>query len=214
MFMPDVESISNISLIGVLFIIPITLVYLYVSVKNKGMVRTKALYIFFGIWVTFIGMLISIVFTPSRDLDGWFTSIGISSIVIIIGSVLIFNGFKLIVPEGEEIEESDIKLIKTLGLDIHRPANITEEEVSISKEKKICLVCKSKISGHTYVCPECETFYCDKCYNALTNLENACWACNTQLDESKPVKPYNKEDEIEPEVETSEKPHKKPKTEK
>ena len=76
-----------------------------------------------------------------------------------------------------------------------RPDQITEEEVSISKEKKICLVCKGKISGHNYVCPECETFYCDKCYNALTNLENACWACNTQLDESKPVKPFKREEE-------------------
>ena len=109
------------------------------------------------------------------------------------------------------IEKDETKLHDLLG-SFTRPQKVTEEEVSISKEKKICLVCKGKISRHTYVCPECETFYCDKCYNALTNLENACWACNTQLDETKPVKPFKKEEEVE--VEISEKPQKKPKTKK
>jgi hypothetical protein len=109
------------------------------------------------------------------------------------------------------------KITETPSLDFlktfSKPERISEEEVTISKEKRICLVCKGKISGHTYVCLECETFYCNKCYNALTNLENACWACETQFDVSKPVKSFEKEEELE-EIELSEKSQKTPKMEK
>ncbi len=84
-----------------------------------------------------------------------------------------------------------------------RPQKLTEEEVSISKEKKICLVCKGKVIGITFICRGCESFYCKKCYKALTELENQCWACDNVLDESKPVKLDKKEDlkelELEPE---------------
>ena len=75
-----------------------------------------------------------------------------------------------------------------------KPKQLTEEEISISKEKKICLVCKNEISRENYICPECKAFYCLKCSHALTNLENACWVCFTPFDESKPFKvPEKKE---------------------
>ncbi len=76
-----------------------------------------------------------------------------------------------------------------------KPEKVTEEEVSISKEKKICLVCKGKVSRTVYICPECEAFYCSKCSEALSDLENACWVCEAPFDESKPVKPYKREEE-------------------
>lgn len=76
-----------------------------------------------------------------------------------------------------------------------KPKKVTEEEVTISKEKKICLVCKGKTSRLTYICPECDAIYCVKCSNTMSDLENACWACETPFDESKPVKPYKKEEE-------------------
>ena len=44
-----------------------------------------------------------------------------------------------------------------------KPQKITEEEVSISKEKKVCLVCKNKVGGINFICKNCETFYCQKC---------------------------------------------------
>jgi nitroimidazol reductase NimA-like FMN-containing flavoprotein (pyridoxamine 5'-phosphate oxidase superfamily) len=76
-----------------------------------------------------------------------------------------------------------------------RPNRITEEEVIFHTEKKICLVCKKKISKFTYICPECEIFYCMNCGQALANLENVCWVCNTPIDESKPVKQFKEEAE-------------------
>ncbi|UCD02393.1 MAG: pyridoxamine 5'-phosphate oxidase family protein [Promethearchaeota archaeon] len=71
-----------------------------------------------------------------------------------------------------------------------RPDRITDEEVIFHIEKKICLVCKKEILKFTYVCPECEIFYCMNCSQALANLENVCWVCNTPIDESKSSKPF------------------------
>ncbi len=76
-----------------------------------------------------------------------------------------------------------------------RPQKLTEEEVIVSKEKKICLVCKGEVIGINFVCRNCKTSYCERCYNALTNLENVCWACDSTLDMSKPSKPFKAREE-------------------
>jgi len=72
------------------------------------------------------------------------------------------------------------------------PAFITEEKVAISKETKICLVCRGDVLRFTYIC-KCGAIYCDNCARALTNLENVCWVCNNPIDYLKPVKPYSEE---------------------
>jgi len=78
-----------------------------------------------------------------------------------------------------------------------KPQLITEEEVTFHKEQKICLVCKSKVSRTMYMCPKCDALYCLKCSDALSNLENMCWVCDTQIDESKSIKKeVVKEEEI------------------
>jgi len=84
-------------------------------------------------------------------------------------------------PDKEKKEQDFLEIFT-------KTQKVTEEEVSISKEKKICLVCKNKILGHTFVCKKCESFYCNKCYQALTSLENSCWACDSALDQTKPIK--------------------------
>jgi tetratricopeptide (TPR) repeat protein len=71
---------------------------------------------------------------------------------------------------------------------------IIEEKVTISKEKKICLVCKGEVFGFSYNCI-CGANYCENCARAITDLENVCWACETQIDYSKPVKLFKEEKE-------------------
>jgi len=66
---------------------------------------------------------------------------------------------------------------------------ITDEDFTIHKERKICLVCRGEIKGYMYVC-ECNANYCESCAQALTNLENVCCVCNAPMDQSKPIKPY------------------------
>jgi hypothetical protein len=72
-----------------------------------------------------------------------------------------------------------------------RPMKITEEEISISKERKICLVCKRKVGGfNLFICTDCDALYCGKCAETLSNKENSCWVCNTPFDKSKPSHPF------------------------
>lgn len=70
---------------------------------------------------------------------------------------------------------------------------ITEDDLTIHKERKICLVCRGDIKGYMYAC-KCNANYCESCAQALTNLENICWACSAPLDVSKPVKHYEEEE--------------------
>ena len=69
----------------------------------------------------------------------------------------------------------------------------SEDKVAIHEERIICLVCKGGIVGFTYVC-ECDAIYCENCAKTLINLENVCWACNTPIDKSRPMKPYIKDE--------------------
>ncbi|KKM66109.1 hypothetical protein LCGC14_1484460, partial [marine sediment metagenome] len=55
-------------------------------------------------------------------------------------------------------------------------------------------VCRGEAFGFSYAC-KCGANYCENCARALTNLENVCWACETQIDYSKPVKQFKKEEE-------------------
>ncbi len=70
---------------------------------------------------------------------------------------------------------------------------IIEEKVTISKEKKICLVCRGEVLRFSYIC-ECGAMYCESCARAVSNLENVCWACDIPIDYSKPVKPFKMEE--------------------
>jgi tetratricopeptide (TPR) repeat protein len=92
-----------------------------------------------------------------------------------------------------ELARLDEKIVKMIQ---NRPVltvQVSEEKIAISKEKKICLVCRGEVLRFSYIC-ECGAMYCEKCARALTNLENVCWACETLIDYLKPVKPHKVED--------------------
>ncbi|MFX1328844.1 MAG: tetratricopeptide repeat protein [Promethearchaeota archaeon] len=63
-----------------------------------------------------------------------------------------------------------------------------EEKVTVHKEKKSCLVCKGEVERfNIYICPKCNSIYCNNCARTLSNLENACWVCNAPIDALKPI---------------------------
>jgi len=195
---------------GILFLILALLLltflvfgFLYKSIQSEGVIRKKFLLLSIGFFFVFL-------------FGGVFEALTETVIALIffrIGYMSSFGFFYFGLREEPEKKEKikPIKEVKVKGdlfrISQYRREDITEEEVSISKEKKICLVCKNKISRLNYICPECNAFYCFKCSDVLVNLENACWVCETPFDESKPVKPFKKEREID--VEISEKPQKK-----
>jgi len=123
----------------------------------------------------------------------------IDQITAILASFILISfmlGFYILMFKNLGIEQesvSDVKL-KEFSAIFSKPKKLTEEEVSVSKEKKVCLVCKNSIKGINFLCFECGTLYCEKCFRALTELENACWACDNALDQTKPVKLEKKKD--------------------
>ncbi len=107
-----------------------------------------------------------------------------------------------------DLREEEISLserMKLAGIDEHmkyliqRRASLTtqvkEEKITVHRERKICIICKGKISGFMYIC-DCDALYCEKCARVLIDIENVCWVCNTPIDLAEPIKPYKK-DEIE-----------------
>ncbi len=57
----------------------------------------------------------------------------------------------------------------------------TEAEVSIHREKFVCVVHKGPIEGDNYLCPNCFTFYCLKCAKTLKDQGDNCWTCGTEI---------------------------------
>jgi hypothetical protein len=97
-------------------------------------------------------------------------------------------------PMAERIELAQLdELIESMTQKrIIATSKVLEHGVAISKEKKICLVCKGDILKFSYIC-ECGAIYCDTCARALSNLENVCWVCEAGIDPLKPIKPYAEE---------------------
>jgi len=48
----------------------------------------------------------------------------------------------------------------------------------------------------SYICPGCDALYCVKCSNALSDLENVCWVCETPFDEEKEVHIATEEEKL------------------
>ncbi len=103
-------------------------------------------------------------------------------ILIIIGSVAViaFVGIVYARKSRKQLKKSQTEL-KTLKAEREQ---ITENDITISKEKHLCLVHKGPIEGYSYICPKCGAYYCAKCIEVLKKAENECWSCGTSLDPS------------------------------
>lgn len=88
--------------------------------------------------------------------------------------------------KGEEEIDDGWDILRMMGK--IKKGSLTEAEITLYKEQRICLVCKGRKSGFIYVCPKCEAYYCQKCAGYVIRLDNVCWACESQLDISKPQK--------------------------
>jgi hypothetical protein len=77
-----------------------------------------------------------------------------------------------------------------------KPDSVNDEDLTLYKERRICLVCKGDATGfNAYVCPVCGALYCLKCAKALSNMENRCWVCDCIIDKNKPTAPEEKKEE-------------------
>jgi hypothetical protein len=158
--------------------------YLIKGVRSKGIIRKKFLLLSVG-YFFFIVFPILAIFV--RDSLVYFIRLGMASSFFFFYFGLkespIEKEIKKPIKKELHIEESLFRLYE-------KPDQITEEEVTFHREKKICLVCKGNLSRLNYICPKCNALYCSNCSEELSNLENSCWVCNEPFDETKPTKPY------------------------
>jgi len=94
-----------------------------------------------------------------------------------------------------ELARLDEKIVKMIQKHRLLTVQVSEEKVVLTKETKICLVCRSEVLGFSYNC-RCGANYCEKCARAVSDLENVCWACEVPIDYSKPVKPFIAEERV------------------
>jgi len=128
----------------------------------------------------------------------WFVSLSSIAILFITSSIITLSIYwfsrSMKLSKKQRIAPAQ-EVSRDLSNLYSRPEKLTEEEIAISKEKKVCLVCKGGISGYNFICGKCGTFFCEKCAKALTELENACWSCKAPFDPSRPVRLEKPEEE-------------------
>jgi hypothetical protein len=181
---PLVKEIESIPLVlpHILGIIGVLFIILPSYIKPIPLKRARVYWIVLGILViASVWFFFPLYITPSTKL----TDVVIISIVPTIPSILvIISIYNVLKEDRKEAVKESTDIFRAIS----RPQKVTEEEVSVSKEKKICLVCKGKVRKFGVFICDCGAFYCDKCVIALIELDNVCWACDSALDESKPVK--------------------------
>ena len=91
--------------------------------------------------------------------------------------------------ERMELARLEDHLKGRLGFRVAKMERLSEGEVPVYTGLQPCLVCKGSAEGfNVYVCPTCNSFYCKACAQAVINLENQCWTCNSPIDTSKLVR--------------------------
>ena len=180
--------------------------FLFKGIQSTGVIRKK--YLFLA-----IGDFLSSGFSSFETFSDPGILIVFFRIVIIMGFYLKYLGIKEEPAEPKKTRpKKEIKVEDALFRLTKRPEQITDEEVTFHREKKICLVCKGKLSKFNIFICNCDALYCEKCAHALSDLENMCWVCNAPIDDSKPVKALKEEREFD--VEISDKTSKKGKPKK
>lgn len=163
---------------GICFSIPLL-------IDPKHLSRPKALWNAVGAYsiaTVVLFTVVAIVFTMPSD---W---ILVGFMVILLFFIMYYSTLRIIKAEARYAKPADAPNVLEMFV---RPQKLNEEEISISKEKKICLVCKGKLSRQIYICPGCGAFFCCKCADALSDHENMCWVCQQPFDEAKPSQPHD-----------------------
>jgi len=157
--------------------------FLYKGILSIGVIRKKYFFLAFGDFIT-AGFSSFLILFNLGILVVFFR------ILVIFGFYLKYLGIKEEPAEPKKsLPKKEVKVEESLFRLSKRPDLITEEEVTFHKEKKICLVCKGKVSKFNVFICDCDALYCENCARALSTLENMCWACNAPIDDSKPVRP-------------------------
>ena len=220
------KSNINFQIVSVYVAIGLVLIYLGVILYFD---EIRELGIFFPAFPAFIMILGSVVAISPALMNPIFFSkkyfnwtlmvvVNISITIFCIFLAVVYNAFQLLgiiiiyvtftvypiikISKRTQLSRKPETEAKALLGVFLRPQKVSEEEISISKEKRICLVCKNKLKSQMFMCGTCGAYYCIKCSDFLSNEENACWVCTTPFDETKPIKHEAEETGVEVEADS------------
>lgn len=189
---PSMKELEILPLELALIISIISSIYVMLPLFLSSDIFNQNLYI----WVIFC--IISLIALLATDLYAVFSGYSLFDASFYFSAFFLYSlGLILIMKNIKSGKISKSRRgINNILESVFKPKMITEEEVSVAKEKGICIICKNEIFRETYVCPECKSYYCLKCSETLAGMENACWVCDTPFDESKPQKIFEKVDDL------------------
>jgi len=176
--------------------------FIYLSVKERGVIVKKSIYVSCGLILFFLGISLN----PLTGTTIFYANIFLEVYMIImpILSILGLFFFYLGLKEWESLtfeekEPETLPIIEDIFM-FKKSHDLSEEEVTFYREQKICLVCKGNVKRFNYICPKCDALYCYSCADALSNLENECWICQIPFDESKGNKEIKKKKKEKPKI--------------
>ena len=59
--------------------------------------------------------------------------------------------------------------------------HLDESDIEVEKREYVCVVHKGIIKGTIFVCPDCQTIYCQKCAKFLEEKGEKCWSCESEI---------------------------------
>jgi hypothetical protein len=170
--------------VTLMFLLIVFILYIRKGLKTptSSHLKKKSLMIILGIMFWIVAVFLTKTVHDNIKHTGFV--VPIIPLLLILALYFMSKGYR---PEEYKMDETAKSLPGTFVLS--RPPKLTEEEVKFYREQTICLVCKGKLGGYgVFLCYDCKALYCENCAKAIEDLENACWACNSPIAKSKPVK--------------------------
>lgn len=176
---PDFKTMNVMPLFSgsLFFLLACVFIFLPLALNVEKLTKTMNYYLFsiiIGGTVSFLAVIINI-FSNFNLISKLFTVFTVFFIIFFYVKTYPLIKAQITYSGNEDILKVFIKT-----------SRVTEEEVTVSKEKRTCLICKNKLQGRIFICGSCGAYYCNKCSKALENAENICWVCETPLDGSRP----------------------------
>ncbi|MFX0025634.1 MAG: hypothetical protein ACFE8M_04405 [Candidatus Hermodarchaeota archaeon] len=204
----EIQAISSVVAIG-LTVVLIGWAFETITIKELNLISPTfpPIFVIVGVIIAILPLILNLEFF-SKALANWLVILSIVFILVFL-SLTVFTNLPLFIISQVIIWISSfvlvlviiyiifylVKRVRTPETSLEdkkgelkdfiriftKPLDFSMKEIKFYRDRGLCLVCKNKISGLTYVCPNCDAWYCIKCSKALTELENVCWGCGKPI---------------------------------
>ncbi|MEE9574050.1 MAG: right-handed parallel beta-helix repeat-containing protein [Candidatus Neomarinimicrobiota bacterium] len=79
------------------------------------------------------------------------------------------------------IKRRSASFIKTAKKEAKKEVVDEETGVTLKPMKLVCIVHRGPVAGAVYICPKCQSIFCEKCALALKKNGENCWTCDQEI---------------------------------